>query len=348
MNAQIAPADVERAKAKIPISEIIGRYVTWDRKKTRARAGDFWACCPFHGEKSPSFHCEDKKGRYFCFGCSASGDHITFLMEYCGRSFVEAIRELGGDVSSIDPEERKRWEEKAQADRARREAEQQQSDEDRTAIARAKFKAMKPIAGTAAEQYLLGRGIPAQEFDPARFRFGVWDRADGRTCLTCAVTDVADAIKAVWRIYVTPDGEAVTGADGKKLKLGFGPAGGGAVRIGGVAPRISVCEGVETGFAVRAIQQNKQPVWPGLSAPGMTAIVFPPEVRHVDIFVDGDLARFDPNGKLLPAPGQEAGAALARRLQQEGRTYSMNEPPPPDDWLDVWRSILSLAQEVSI
>jgi DNA primase len=59
---------LEELRDRIPISEVIGRHVTWDRKKTNAPRGDFWACCPFHGEKSPSFHCEDKKGRYYCFG----------------------------------------------------------------------------------------------------------------------------------------------------------------------------------------------------------------------------------------------------------------------------------------
>ncbi len=44
-------AEKERVKANNPISNIIGRHVTWDRAKTNANAGDFWACCPFHAEK---------------------------------------------------------------------------------------------------------------------------------------------------------------------------------------------------------------------------------------------------------------------------------------------------------
>jgi len=58
------PAFLDEIRDRVPISSVIGQRVAWDRKKTNAPRGDYWACCPFHGEKSPSFHCEDKKGRY--------------------------------------------------------------------------------------------------------------------------------------------------------------------------------------------------------------------------------------------------------------------------------------------
>src|SRR5690606_37338211 len=55
---------------------------------------DWWACCPFHGEKTPSFHCEDMKGRYHCFGCGVSGDHFRFMTELDGLSFPEAVERV--------------------------------------------------------------------------------------------------------------------------------------------------------------------------------------------------------------------------------------------------------------
>ncbi len=85
---------LDEIRARVPISAVIGPRVTWDRRKTNSARGDWWACCPFHGENSPSFHCEDQKGRYHCFGCGVSGDHFTFLGEIDGLAFPEAVERL--------------------------------------------------------------------------------------------------------------------------------------------------------------------------------------------------------------------------------------------------------------
>ena len=73
---------------------MVGRQVTWDKRKSNPGRGDYWACCPFHGEKTPSFHADNRKGRYHCFGCGVSGDHFTFLVEQEGMSFPEAVAQL--------------------------------------------------------------------------------------------------------------------------------------------------------------------------------------------------------------------------------------------------------------
>ncbi|NGO62686.1 DNA primase [Rhizobium daejeonense] len=85
---------LDEIRDRVPISAVIGRRVTWDRKKTNVPRGDYWACCPFHGEKSPSFHCEDRKGRYHCFGCGVTGDHFRFLTDLEGLSFPEAVEQV--------------------------------------------------------------------------------------------------------------------------------------------------------------------------------------------------------------------------------------------------------------
>ncbi len=84
-------AFLDEIRDRVPISSVIGQRVSWDRKKTNTSRGDYWACCPFHGESTPSFHCEDKKGRYHCFGCQVTGDHFKFLTELEGISFPEAV-----------------------------------------------------------------------------------------------------------------------------------------------------------------------------------------------------------------------------------------------------------------
>ena len=87
---RVPPSFLEDIRGRVTISAVVGRKVAWDRRKSNPGKGDFWACCPFHGEKSPSFHVDDRKGRYHCFGCKASGDIFTFL----ATSTAEGLTEL--------------------------------------------------------------------------------------------------------------------------------------------------------------------------------------------------------------------------------------------------------------
>ncbi|MBI2719060.1 MAG: DNA primase [Rhizobiales bacterium] len=88
------PSFLDDIRGRVPISSVVGRRVAWDRRKSNPGKGDFWACCPFHGEKTPSFHVDDRKGRYHCFGCKVSGDIFTFLVEKEGVPFPEAVERL--------------------------------------------------------------------------------------------------------------------------------------------------------------------------------------------------------------------------------------------------------------
>ena len=106
------PSFLDDIRARIPIADVVGRKVTWDKRKSNPGRGDYWACCPFHGEKTPSFHADNRRGRYHCFGCGASGDHFTFLVEQDGLSFPEAVAQLaheaGLPLPDRDPEAEKR------------------------------------------------------------------------------------------------------------------------------------------------------------------------------------------------------------------------------------------------
>ncbi len=78
-----------------------------DKSVPLKKAGaNYVACCPFHNEKSPSFTVSPTKQFYHCFGCGAHGTAVTFLMEYSGLSFVEAIHDLAKQVGMIVPEEK--------------------------------------------------------------------------------------------------------------------------------------------------------------------------------------------------------------------------------------------------
>ncbi len=95
---RFSPSFLDDIRERIPIADVVGRRVTFDRKKSQPAKGDFWGCCPFHGEKTPSFHCENAKGRYHCFGCGVSGDHFRFLTELDGLSFPEAVERLADEA----------------------------------------------------------------------------------------------------------------------------------------------------------------------------------------------------------------------------------------------------------
>ncbi len=154
---------LDEIRDRVPISQIIGQRVAWDRKKTQAAKGDYWACCPFHGEKSPSFHCEDRKGRYHCFGCSVSGDHFRFLTELEGLSFPEAVERVAGlagvAMPTRDPQSEERDKERA-------------SLFDVMDMATAFFEGkLQEAAGAKARSYLRDRGLTAATQQTFRIGF---------------------------------------------------------------------------------------------------------------------------------------------------------------------------------
>ncbi|MDE7439526.1 MAG: DNA primase [Clostridia bacterium] len=76
-------------KEKLNIVEVAGSYVTLDR-----RGGSYWACCPFHHEKTPSFAINETDQYYHCFGCGESGDVIKFVREMENIDFMDAVKML--------------------------------------------------------------------------------------------------------------------------------------------------------------------------------------------------------------------------------------------------------------
>ena len=90
MAGYISQETIEQVRNQTDIASVIGDYTVL---KSRG-PNDFWGCCPFHGEKTPSFHVDTDKKFYHCFGCNVSGDVIKFVMEIEKLSYVEAIETL--------------------------------------------------------------------------------------------------------------------------------------------------------------------------------------------------------------------------------------------------------------
>ena len=92
--AGLIPQDfIDDLIARADIVEVVGRRVP-----LKKAGREFKACCPFHGEKTPSFTVSPGKGFYHCFGCGAHGTAIGFLMEFDHMSFVEAIESLASSM----------------------------------------------------------------------------------------------------------------------------------------------------------------------------------------------------------------------------------------------------------
>ncbi|SEO05601.1 DNA primase [Cryobacterium luteum] len=94
MAGLIRQSDIEEVKARTNIADIIGDYVTLKS----AGVGSMKGLCPFHDERSPSFHVRPQVGFYHCFGCGESGDVYSFLQKMDHVSFSEAVERLAGRV----------------------------------------------------------------------------------------------------------------------------------------------------------------------------------------------------------------------------------------------------------
>ena len=86
----LSPTFLDELRNRVPLSSLIAPHVTWDLRKSNVAKGDWWAPCPFHKEKSASFHVDDQKGFFYCFGCHAKGDHFRFLQDREAKTFIEA------------------------------------------------------------------------------------------------------------------------------------------------------------------------------------------------------------------------------------------------------------------
>lgn len=114
----LPPGFLDDLRTRTSLSQVVGRKVMWDTRKSNQAKGDMWAPCPFHQEKSASFHVDDSKGFYYCFGCHAKGDAISFIRETENVGFIEAIeilaQEAGMPVPKRDPHAQEKSEQRSE------------------------------------------------------------------------------------------------------------------------------------------------------------------------------------------------------------------------------------------
>ena len=165
----LPPAFLDELRARTPLSALIGRRVKL------AKSGRNWkGCCPFHGEKSPSFHVYDD--HFHCFGCGAHGDAISFVMQNAGASFPEAVEQLATEAGLEVPKPSPRA----------AEAERQRLDLHGVLdLAQSSFtRRLSEREGVPALDYMRRRGLS----DATIARFGLGWSGDGRGALTAELT----------------------------------------------------------------------------------------------------------------------------------------------------------------
>ncbi|MFM2398530.1 MAG: hypothetical protein RL341_687 [Pseudomonadota bacterium] len=97
----IPPSFINDLLSRVDVVEVVGRYV-----QLKKGGANFMGLCPFHNEKSPSFTVSPTKQFYHCFGCGEHGTAITFLMNYQGMSFPDAVEDLARNAGMVVPQER--------------------------------------------------------------------------------------------------------------------------------------------------------------------------------------------------------------------------------------------------
>jgi DNA primase len=166
---------INQVRERTSIADYAGKRLTWDRKKSRPAAGDYWAPCPFHTERTASFHVRDKEGTFKCFGCGEGGNVFKLCQKLEGLDFIEAVDKLAREAG-IAPPDSSPQEQAAQDERARL----------LRAMAKAHGlyrRALLGAEGAGARAYLEGRGLGPAVWE----QFAVGFAPDGWTWLIDAL-----------------------------------------------------------------------------------------------------------------------------------------------------------------
>jgi DNA primase len=180
---------IQTLLSRVDIVEVVERYV--HLKKAGA---NYAACCPFHGEKTPSFTVSPTKQFYHCFGCGAHGTAISFLMEHTGRGFVEAVEDLAGSVGLTVP--------RVSGSRGPTEPSERGPDLHALLLAAARFYRHQLKAAPRAIAYLKGRGLTGE----IAARYGMGYAPMGWQPLAEAWPDYGDAALEAAGLVIAGDG----------------------------------------------------------------------------------------------------------------------------------------------
>lgn len=168
---RIPEETIEAIRSRIDIVDLVGRYVA-----LKQTGRSFKGLCPFHGEKTPSFHVHPERQIFHCFGCGAGGNAFAFLIKHENLSFPEAVRALGAQCGVEVPETESEAGETGLLRRLR----------EAGAVAQSHYRAeLVGVAGQGARDYLATRGID----DETARRFGIGFAPDRWDALAKALAE---------------------------------------------------------------------------------------------------------------------------------------------------------------
>jgi DNA primase len=158
---------IEEVRSRNDIVDVIGSYVSLKQK-----GNSYSCCCPFHHEKTPSFHVSRDKQMYHCFGCGVGGNVFTFVMEYENFTFPEAIKSLAERAGVSLPER-----DVSREERARENYRATLKEVNRAAAAFYHYVLTQTPQGEIGRKYLENRGISEETIK--KFGLGFSDKRGG-------------------------------------------------------------------------------------------------------------------------------------------------------------------------
>jgi hypothetical protein len=304
-------AETERLKAAVSIRTIIGETLALKR------TGKHWtAPCPFHADRTPSFHAYDD--HYHCFGCGVHGDVFDWLEERRGLSFRNAIEYLGGNREA--PGQPPHPAPMRPVERA----------PDETMLRRREMawtlwtEAVDP-PGTPVERYLGARGVRLPNADVLRFHPRCPREGGKLPAMVARMSEpITDEFRGVHRTFLKPDGSGKADVPKQKMMLG----GSGIIQLVDlheIGVGLGLAEGIETALSVSQTI-GWGPVWAAGSASTIRTFPFMRQTT-LNVFSDGD------------AVGLAAARECAARWVAAGTEVFVHLPPAGLDWNDVARGV---------
>lgn len=327
-------------KLRVPLADVVGRHVKLQRKAGSVLQG----LCPFHSERTPSFHVYPRDHHFHCYGCSAHGDVIGFVMRVDGLAFQAAIERLEAEGGQWTPREGAR---RAHVQRAT-----DRSDIAGRIVAAGRIwqesRALNP--GDHAWRYLMWRGLsmhviaPLLAEDTLRYHPALThpDFPRERTWpgLVARVTNHRGEFLGVHRTYLERTNAPMVRRPDEipkgQQKCSIGPLSGGAVRLFNVplSGEIGLAEGVEDALSIYQLTQI--PTWSCIDAGKLANVQLEFGISDVVIFADRDPPQLTPGRERATyGIGLKRAAQLAKRLRGEARNVEIRWPREAKDYSDI-------------